>query len=226
MVLGHAASSFTLPQSGASSSALTSVGTTVESKTAQSSHQLRMGAYPYPVGAWGYHHFPTFPTPTVPSSATPGVAQGDTVTNVVASGTFPYPYTAVQFSTGQATYVPPIKYPYGAPALPTSTPAASTSPAGATTDPSTSTTQAQERTHNGIQWQWKQPYTGPRDPTPAAEPQAQNESPPSADADAHELMQNPITDDSVESSTTDGDKAAPFTDDPVPSTSSTTGVTA
>lgn len=93
-------------------------------------------------------------------------------------------------------------------------------------DPSTSTTQAQERAYNGIQWQWRQPYKGPCDPTPAAEPQAQNESPPSADADAHELTQNPITDDSVESSTTDGDKAAPFTVDPVPSTSSTTDVTA
>jgi hypothetical protein len=221
VVLEHAASSYTLPQSGASSSASTSVVAIVESKTVQSSHQPRMGAYPYPVGAWGYHHFPTFPTPTVPSSATVGVAQGDTVTNIVASGTFPYPYTAVQFSTGQATYVPPIKYPYGAPALPTST-----SSAGATTDPSTSTSQAQERAYNSVQWQWKQPYTGPSDPTLAAEPRAPNEPPPSADVDAHELTQNPITNDSAESSTTDADKAAPLTDALVTSTSSTTGVTA
>ena len=226
MVSEHTALSFKLPQLGASSSTPTSGGLTVDPKTAQTSYQPCMGAYPYPVGAWGYHHFPTFPTPTGPSSATPGVAQGDTVTNAMASGTFPYPYTAVQFSTGQATYVPPIKYPYGAPVLPTSTPApaASASSAGATTDPSTSTTQTPEPVYNGIQIQWKQPYTGPRDPTPAAEPQAQNESPPSADADAHESTQTPITVASVESSTTDGDKAARSTDDLL-FTFSTTGVT-
>ena len=223
MVPEHAALSFKLPQPGASSSAATSAGAIVESMTGQTSYHPRMGAYPYPVGAWGYH-FPTFPTPTVPSSATPGVAQGDT--NVIASGTFPYPYTAVQFSAGQASYVPPIKYPYGAPVLPTSTPAASTSSAEATTDPSASLTQEQEQEQEQEQayndLQWKQPYTGPRDPTPAAELQAQDESP-----DAHELMQAPVTVDSVESSTTtDGDKVAPSTDDPVLSTSSTTGVTA
>jgi len=224
VVLEHAALSFRLPQSGASSSATTSGGATVDSMTAQTSYQPCMGAYPYPVGAWGYHHFPTFPTPTGPSSSAPGVAQGDTVTNVMASGTFPYPYTAVQFSTGQATYVPPIKYPYGAPVLPTSsTPAASTSPAGAATDPSTSTTQTPEPAYNGIQW--KQPYTGPRDPTPAAEVQAQNESSPSADAEAHQSTQNPITVDPVESSTTDGDKAPPRSTDDLLFAFSTTGVT-
>jgi len=220
VALEYAGSSFNSPQPGAGSSASTTTGTTTaESKTAAHiAYQARMGAYPYPIGAWAYH-YPMFPSATGPSSVTPAVTQRDGVTNLMASGTFPYPYTAVQYSAGQSTYVPPIRYPYGAPAFPMSTPAGSTPPAGATTNPSTA--QAQERTYNDIQW--RQPYAGPRQPTPPAEPQAQSEPAPSADA--HEPTQNLDGVESVESSTSDSGNVTPPTDGPAP-TSSTTGITA
>lgn len=209
MTLEPTGSSFKLSQPGAPAT----TGTTAETKTTHISYQPRVGAYPYAIGGWGYH-YPTFPSATVPSSVTPGTAQGDPVTNILASGTFPYPYTAVQYSTGQSAYVPPVKYPYGAPALPT----ASTPAAGTTTN--SSATQPQEQVYNDIQW--KRPYTGPRDPHAAAEPQVQNESTPSADA--NESRQSSGGADSVEPSTNDSNNSAPPTDDPAP-TSSTTGVT-
>ena len=208
MTLEPTGSSFKLSQPGAPAT----TGTTAESKTTHISYQPRMGPYPYAIGGWGYH-YPTFPSGTAPSSVTPGAAQGDSVTNVLASGTYPYPYTTVQYSTGQSGYVPPIKYPYGAPVTPT----ASTPPAGTTT--TSSTAQPQEWTYNDIQW--KRPYTGPRD-SPSAEPQAQNES--TLSADANELRQGPCGADSVESLTNDSNHSAPSTDDPA-LTSSTTGVT-
>ena len=141
--------------------------------------QPRTGAYPYAVGSWGYH-YPQFPTPTIsPSATAAGVTQGDSVANVMTSGTFPYPYTPAQYTPGQPAYVPPIKYPYGAPANPGSTPAASSPSTG--TKPTSSTAQTQEQAYNSFLW--KQPYTGPRDSTaPAEEPQAQSESTPSNDA--------------------------------------------
>jgi hypothetical protein len=209
VILEPAGSSFKLSQPGTPA--------TAESTTAHVSYQPpRMGAYPYAIGGWGYH-YPTFPSATAPSSVTPGVNQADSVTNIMASGTFPYPYTAVQFSTAQSAYVPPSKYPYGAPALA----AASTPAAGSTTNACTA--QAPERTYNGIQWE--RPHTAPCDPAFAAEPQAQNESTPSPSVDADELKQGSARVDSVESSTTnDSNNAAPPTDDPVP-TSSTTSMT-
>jgi len=209
VTLETAGSSFKLSQPGAPAT----TGTTAESKTTHISYQPRVAAYPYAIGGWGYH-YPTFPSATAPSSVTPGAAQGDSVTNILPSGTFPYPYTAVQYSTGQSAYAPPVKYPYGAPALPT----ASTSDAGTTTNPSVA--QPEERIYNDIQW--KRPYTGPRDPPSAAESQAQNESTPLADAD--ELRQSSGGVDSVEPSTNDSNNSAPSTDGPAP-TSSTTGST-
>jgi hypothetical protein len=201
-------SSFKLSQPGAPAT----TGTTAESKTTHIPYQPRVAAYPYAIGGWGYH-YPTFPSATAPSSVTPGATQGDSVTNILASGTFPYPYTAVQYSTGQSAYVPPVKYPYGAPALPT----ASTSDAGTTTSPSAA--QPEEWNYNDIQW--KRPYTGPCAPS-AAESQVQNESAPSAEG--NELKQSADGADSVESSTNDVNNSAPFAEDPAP-TSSTTGVT-
>lgn len=104
-----------------------------------------------------------------------------------ASGTFPYPYAPVSYTAGPSTYVAPIKYPYGAPALPVATPAVSPPPAVAAPTSSTATAQAQERPYNDIQW--KQPYVGPCDLTPSVEQQVlQNESTPSG-ADAHEPAQ-------------------------------------
>ena len=209
MTLERAGSSFKLSQPGAPAT----TGATAESKAAHVSYQSRVGAYPYAIGGWGYH-YPTFPSASVPSSVTSGVTQGDTVTNILASGTFPYPYTAVQYSTGQSAYVPPMKYPYGAPALPSDVPA----PAAGTTE-SPSAAESQERTYGDIQW--KQPYTGPCDPPSAAEPQAQNRSAPSADA--NESRQNSDGVESIESSANNSNNAVTSTDDPVPST---TGVTA
>jgi hypothetical protein len=150
---------------------------TSESQVAHNPYQSRTGAYPYALGSWGYH-YPQFPTSTLsPSAIAAGATQGDPVVNVMASGTFPYPYTAAQYAPGQP-YVPPIKYPYGAPALSVSTPAAS-SPSPGTKPTSSTTPQTQEQSYNSFLW--KQPYTGPRDSTAPAEPQAQNESTPSND---------------------------------------------
>jgi hypothetical protein len=137
----------------------------------------------------------------------------------MASGTFPYPYTAAQYAPGQP-YVAPIKYPYGAPALPVSTPTASSPAAGAT---SSTAAQTQEQSYNNFLW--KQPYTGPRDSTTAAEPQAQSESTPSNDA-----PESTRKTDEVLTSTTNNDDIVPptevpLTDNPAPS-SSAKGVTA
>jgi hypothetical protein len=159
-------------QAGSSTQLPQPAGTTSESQVVHNPYQPRTGAYPYALGSWGYH-YPQFPTSTVSPSATAGGAtQGDPVVNVMASGTFPYPYTAAQNAPGQP-YVPPIKYPYGAPALSVPTLAALSSSAG--TKPTSSTApQTQEQSYNSFLW--KQPYTGPRDSTAPAEPQAQNES--------------------------------------------------
>ena len=92
----------------------------------------------------------------------------------MASGTFPYSYTAAQYAPGQP-YVPPIKYPYGAPALSVSTPA----PSAGTKLTTSTAPRTQEQSYNNFLW--KQPYTGPRDSIVPAEPQAQNESTPSKD---------------------------------------------
>jgi hypothetical protein len=206
----QAGSSSQLPQPHAISST-----TTADSQTAHIPYQPRTGSYPYAVGSWGYH-YPQFPNATVPPSVTAGgVTQGDSVANIMASGTFPYPYTAAQYAPGQSAYVPPIKYPYGAPALPVAMAAVPPSPTGAT--PMPPATQTQERPYNGILW--KRPYTGPQDPTSAAEPQVPSESTPSNDA--QESTQNS---DEVVASTTNGDSIVPPTDSPIP-TSSTAGVT-
>jgi hypothetical protein len=154
-----------------------SQSTTAESHVAHNPYQPRSGAYPYALGSWGYH-YPQFPTsPASPSAAAAGATQGDAVANVMASGTFPYPYTAAQYTPGQP-YVAPIKYPYGAPALSGSAPAAS-SPSAVTKPMSSTTAQTQEQLYNSFQW--KQPYTGPRDSTAQVEPQSQSESTPSND---------------------------------------------
>jgi hypothetical protein len=207
-------------QAGSSSQLPQPAGTTSESQVVHNPYQPRTGAYPYAFGSWGYH-YPQFPTSTVPPSATAaGATQGDPV-NVMASGTFPYPYTAAQYAAGQP-YVPPIKYPYGAPALSVSTPAASSPSAG--TKPTSSTApQTQEQSYNNFLW--KQPYTGPRDSTAPAEPQAQNESTPSNDRPGSTLKT-----DEVLTSTANNDDIVPPTevppnDNPAP-TSSTESVTA
>ena len=166
-------------QAGSSSQLSQPAGTTTESQATQIPYQPRSGAYPYAVGAWGYH-YPQFPTPTVSSSATAaGVAQGDSVANAMGSGTFPYPYTPAQYTPGQPAYVPPIKYPYGAPANHVSTPA-TTSPSPGTKPISSTVSQTQEQPYNSFLW--KQPYTGPRDSSAPAEPQAHSESTPSNNA--------------------------------------------
>jgi hypothetical protein len=216
VIIEPAGSSFKLSQPGASAT----TGTTAESMTAHVSYQPRVAGYPYAVGGWGYH-YPTFPTTTASSSVTPGVTQADIITNILASGTFPYPYTAVQYSTGtgQSPHVPPLKYPYGAPAL--SSAASTAAPAAPAMVETPPTAPAQEQTYNGIQW--KQPYTGPRDPPSAVEPQGQqNESSPSVDT--NESMQSSGGVDSVESSTNDSNNPTPPIDDLVPTSS--TGVTA
>lgn len=194
------------------------VGTTAESQAPQNPYQPRTGAYPYALGSWGYH-YPQFPTPTVsPSTSAAGViTQGDLVANVMASGTFPYPY-----APGQSAYVPPIKYPYGAPAVSVSTPAAS-SPSTGTKPTSPTASQTQEHPYNSFLW--KQPYTGPRDSTAPAEPQAQSDSTPSNDA-----PESTQKTDEVLVSTTNGDYIVPPievppTDNPAP-TSFTSGKTA
>ena len=168
-------------------------------QTAYVPYQPRPPAYP----AWGYH-YPTFPTPIAASpSVTPSATHGDSVTSITASGTFAYPYTGVQYSTGQSTYVaPPIKYPYGAPALPTST--SSSSSVGVKSASPSEQTQ-NERTYNGIHW--KQPYTGPRDSSTPVELQAQNEPAPSTD----QQTPTPAT-DKVILPLTDGDDTAPSGD--------------
>jgi hypothetical protein len=170
-------------------------------------YQPRTGAYPV---AWGYH-YPTFPTPIAASSATPSAGtHGDSVTSITASGTFAYPYTGVQYSTGQSAYVaPPIKYPYGAPALPTAT--SSSSVEAKSASPSEQT--QKERTYNGIHW--KQPYTGPRDSSTPVELQAQNE--PSSSTDQQTPTPAP---DNVSLPLTDGDDAAPSGDHSVSSSAS------
>jgi hypothetical protein len=208
-------------QAGSSSRLPQPAGTTVESQATQIPYQPCTGAYPYAVGSWGYH-YPQFPTSTVsPSATAAGVTQGDSVTNVVASGTFPYPYTAAQYTPGQPAYVPPIKYPYGAPANTVSTPAASLPSAG--TKPTSSTAaQTQDQLYNSFLW--KQPYTGPRDSTALAEPRAQSESTPSNDA-----PESTRKTDEVLTSTTNNDDIVPPTEvppteNPAP-TSSTEGVT-
>ncbi|KAH9986867.1 JmjC domain, hydroxylase-domain-containing protein [Russula vinacea] len=176
---------------------------TAESQTAHVPYQPRTGAYPYAVS---------------PSVAAAGVTQGDSVANIMASGTFPYPYTAAQYAPGQSAYVPPIKYPYGAPALSVAMPAVSPSPTGATPMASTTQTQErQERPYNGILW--KRPYTGPQDPTSVVEPQVPSEFTPSNDA-----QESTQSSEEVVALTTNGDSIIAPTDSPVP-TSSTAGVT-
>jgi hypothetical protein len=212
-------------QAGSSSQSSQPAGTTAESQATQMHYQPRAGAYPYAVGAWGYH-YPQVPTPTIPPSATgAGVTQGDSVANVTTSGTFPYPYTPAQYTPGQPAYVPPIKYPYGAPANPAvSTPAASSSSSAGTKPTSSTAAQTQEQAYNSFLW--KQPYTGPRDSTaPAEEPQAQSESTLSDDA-----PESTRKTDEVLTSTTNNDDIVPPTevaptDNPAP-TSSIEGVTA
>jgi hypothetical protein len=208
-------------QAGSSSQLPQPAGTTAESQAAQIPYQPRTGAYPYAVGSWGYH-YPQFPTTVSPSATTAGVTQGDSVANAMASGTFPYPYTAAQYAPGQPAYVPPIKYPYGAPANPVSTPAAS-SPSTGTKLMSSTAAQTQEQPYNSFLW--KQPYTGPRDSTAPAEPQAQSESTLSNDA-----PESTRKTDEVLTSTTNNDDIVlptevPPTENPAP-TSSTEGGTA
>lgn len=214
-------------QAGSSSQLTQPAGTTVESQAAQFPYQPRTGAYPYAVGSWGFH-YPQFPTSTVSSSATAaGVTQGDSVANAMASGTFPYPYTPAQYAPGQPAYVPPIKYPYGAPANPVSTPAASSSSAGTKPTPSTAA-QTQEQPYNSFQW--KQPYTGPRDSTAPAEPEEQSESRPSNDAPEptrkmDEVLTSTTNNDDTVSPNAVPPTEVPPTDDSAP-TSSTESVTA
>lgn len=133
----------------------------------------------------------------------------------MASGTFPYPY-----ASGQSAYVPPIKYPYGAPAVSVSTPAASSPPTG-TKPTSPTASQIQEHPYNSFLW--KQPYTGPRDPTAPVEPQAQSDSTPPNDA-----PESTRKTDEVLISTTNGDDIVPPTEVPpnLTPTSSTSGETA
>jgi len=211
VTLDQAGSSSLLPQTHAASGAASTAGTAAGSQTTHT-YQPHTGGYPYALGSWGYH-YPQFPTVS-PSVTASGVTQGDSAANIVASGTFPYPYTAAQFAPGQSAYVPPIKYPYGAPAIPVTVPAVSPPPTGPT--PMSSTAQTQEERP----YKWKRPYTGPQDPTSAVEPQVHSESTPSNDA--HESKQNP---DEVVTSITNGDNVVPATDNPAP-TSSTAGVTA
>jgi len=180
-------------------------------------YQPRLGTYPYPLGAWTYHYGP-FPSAAVSaSSLASGVtqAQGDSVAttaSTVTPGTFPYPYTAVQYSPMQSSaFGPPIKYPYGAPALPaapstvtsTSTSAVSsplTRAASSTPTPTPLGAQVEEQRQPYNDIQWKKPYTGPRpksrSPTLAAESQSQvqnGSTTPSGEADANEstLAQKP-----------------------------------
>lgn len=147
--------------------------------------------------------------------------------NAMASGTFPYPYTPAQYAPGQPAYVPPIKYPYGAPANPVSTPAASSSSAGTKPTPSTAA-QTQEQPYNSFQW--KQPYTGPRDSTAPAEPEEQSESRPSNDAPEptrkmDEVLTSTTNNDDTVSPNAVPPTEVPPTDDSAP-TSSTESVTA
>ncbi|KAH9979809.1 JmjC domain, hydroxylase-domain-containing protein [Russula compacta] len=193
-----------LPQPQSSSGATTATGVTAESQMTHIPYQPRMGAYPYAIGAWGYH-YPSFPSARVATSVGPGVTQAD----AMASGTFPYPYTPVSYTPA---------YPYGAPALPVATPAVSSPPTGA--PPTSSTAQAQERPYNGIHW--KQPYIGPCDPTSAEQQVLQNESTPSADA-CEPTQQHPGEDVSLIPNSSD-DTATPSssTDSPPVPTPSTT----
>ena len=204
-MLDQVGTSSQLPRPRATSGATSTAGTVADLQTAHVPYQPRTGAYPYAIGSWGYH-FPQFPSPTVSSSVTDaGATQGDSVASIMASGTFPYAYTAAQYTPGQPAYVPPVKYPYGAPAMP----AVSSPSTGAS-----STAQTQERQYSGILW--KRPYEGPRDPTPAVERQVQSES--TRANDANESTQIP---DKVVTSS----DIVPSTDKPAP-TSSTAGVTA
>jgi hypothetical protein len=200
VTLDQAGSSSQLPQTHAT-------GTT-NTPGSQVPYQPRTGPYPYALGSWGYH-YPQFPSTTVSSSVTAaGVIQGDSVANIMASGTFPYPYTAAQYTPGQPAYAPPVKYPYGAPALTVAGPGVPPPPTGVT--PMSSTAQSQEeRPYNGIQW--KRPYTGPHDPTSAVEAQVQSDSTPSNEA--HESTQKP---DEVATSITKSDNVDPPTDNPAP----------
>lgn len=176
-------------------------------------YQPRTGAYP----AWGYH-YPTFPTPIAATSATPSAGtHGDPVTSITASGTFAYPYTGVQYSTGQSAYVaPPIKYPYGAPALPTAT--SSSSVEAKSASPSEQT--QNERTYNGIHW--KQPYTGPRDSSAPVElqAQAQAQNEPSSSTDRQTPTPAPAPEYKVTLPLTDSGDAAPSGEHSVSSSAS------
>jgi hypothetical protein len=185
--------------------------TPTTSPTAYIPYQSRMGAYPYAIGTWGYHHYPSIPTATASSSVPPVVAQGDSATNLVASGTFAYPYAGVQYTPGQSAYVPPrIKYPYGAPALPAATPSSS-SPS---TEVTSTSSAVRERPYNDIQW--KQPYIGLPDPIPATEPQAQKES--TSSTDVPESTPNP----GEAAPISDGGNAIPSAVNPVPTSAEIT----
>jgi hypothetical protein len=143
------------PPQHAPSATVATTATGAASSKAYIPYQPRLGTFPYAIGTWGYHHYPSNPNAATPSSAPPVAPQGDSATNSVASGTFTYPYAGVQYTT---TYVPPqIKYPYGAPVA---TPPPPSSPTAGVTS---SSSVVQDQSYNGIQW--KQPY--------AAEPQAQ-----------------------------------------------------
>ncbi len=140
----------------------------------------------------------------------------------MASGTFPYPYTATQYTpaSGQPAYVPPIKYPYGAPALSVSTLAAP--PPSAGTTPTSSTAQTQERPPYNV-FMWKQPYTGPCDSTAPAESQEQSE-PTSNDAQESTRNTDEVVTSTMNSDDTVPPKVPPI-DNPDP-TASTEGATA
>ncbi|KAI0259156.1 JmjC domain, hydroxylase-domain-containing protein [Gloeopeniophorella convolvens] len=128
--------------------------------------QPHLGSYPYAVGPWPYPY--QIPTMAGAYAMSPPVAQGDA--GVTASGAFAYPFSGVQFTAAQTTYVPPpIRYPYGAPAHPASTSAATSSG-----NSKSGTPVPAERPYAGFQW--KEPYTGPRDPAPAAQSRAQSET--------------------------------------------------
>ena len=183
--------------------ATTTAEASAASQTAYVTYQPHTGAY----AAWGYH-YPSFPTAVAASTAPPTASRVDSVTSITGSGTFAYPYTGVQYSTGQSAYVaPPIKYPYGAPAIPTPTP----SPSVGAKSASPSAQIEKEQAYNGIQW--KQPYTGPRDSSNPVELQAQSESSPSAD----QQTPTPIPDKVVVSPLTDCSELAPSSDNTVSS---------
>jgi hypothetical protein len=196
----HEAGLSSQPRATSATAATTS--TSAALPTAYIPYQPRIGAYPYAVGAWGYH-YPSIQTATASSSVPPVAAQGDSATKLVASGTFAYPYAGVQYTPGQPEYVPPqVKYPYGAPALPVPTPSPTSPSAGVTSTSSA----MQER-----QYDERQCYiVGSRDPIPAVETRAQESK---SSTDAWESTPNP---GEVAPLMTDTDNVTPSAANPVP----------